>query len=154
LILTTKYLRFANISPQEESVYENERLQDVPGTDSRSLSEPALIWESCSTHVSHTGENASCGDKLTFDIRLADNNETIEEVSFRGDGCAISLASTSILAEKLPGMTLEDVRELDRDDAIDTLDIDISPMRIDCAILVERVVQDRIDEHTRHGSID
>jgi len=103
---------------------------------------------------SHTGENTSCGDKLTFDVRLADDDETIEEMSFRGDGCAISLASASMLAEQLPGMTLEDVRELDRDDAIDTLGVDISPMRIDCAILAERVVQDGIDEHTRHGSTD
>ena len=101
---------------------------------------------------SHTGENASCGDELTFDVRLANDGETIEAVSFRGDGCAISLASASMLAEQLPGMTLEDVRKLDRDDAIDKLGVDISPMRIDCAVLAERVIQDGIDEHARHSS--
>ena len=75
---------------------------------------------------SHTGENASCGDELTFDVRLADDGETIEEVAFRGDGCAISLASASMLAEQLSGMTVEEVRELDREDALDKLGVEES----------------------------
>ena len=103
---------------------------------------------------SHTGENASCGDELTFDVRLADDGETIEEVSFRGDGCAISLASASMLAEQLPGMTVEEVVELDREDALEKLGVEISPMRIDCAILAERVVQDGIDECVPRDSSD
>lgn len=103
---------------------------------------------------SHTGENASCGDELTFDVRLADDGKTIEEVAFRGDGCAISLASASMLAEQLPGMAVEEVRELDREDALDTLGVKISPMRIDCAILAEHVVQDGIDEHAPRDSSD
>ncbi len=103
---------------------------------------------------SHTGENASCGDELTFDVRLADDSETIEEVAFRGDGCAISLASASMLAEQLSGMTVEEVRELDHEDALEKLGVEISPMRIDCAILAERVVQDGIDEHAPRDSWD
>ncbi len=98
---------------------------------------------------SHTGENATCGDELTFDVRLGNDDETIEEVAFRGDGCAISLSSASMLTEKLPGITVGEVRELDRDDALEKLGVEISPMRIDCAILAERVVQDGIDEHSQ-----
>ena len=61
---------------------------------------------------SHTGENSTCGDELTFDLRLAEDGETIEAVAFTGEGCAISIASASLLAEELPGMTLSEVRDL------------------------------------------
>ncbi len=53
-----------------------------------------------------------------------------------------------MLTEKLPGMTVAEVRELDRDDALEKLGVETSPMRIDCAILAERVVQDGIDEQS------
>ncbi|WP_092704495.1 iron-sulfur cluster assembly scaffold protein [Halovenus aranensis] len=97
--------------------------------------------------VSHTGENASCGDELTFDLRLAEDGETIEEVAFTGEGCAISIASASLLAEELQGMTLSDVRDLDRDDALDLLGIELTPMRVPCAVLAEKVVQDGVESY-------
>ncbi|OYR60746.1 FeS assembly protein SufA [Halorubrum ezzemoulense] len=99
------------------------------------------------TTVSHTGENASCGDELTFDLRLAEDGETIEEVTFTGEGCAISIASASLLAEELPGMTLSEVHDLDREDALDLLGVELTPMRAPCAVLAEKVVQDGIENY-------
>ena len=52
----------------------------------------------------------------------------IEEVAFTGEGCAISIASASLLAEELPGMTLSKVRNLDREDALDLLGIELTPI--------------------------
>jgi len=97
--------------------------------------------------VSHTGENASCGDELTFDLRLAEDGETIEEVTFTGEGCAISIASASLLAEEIPGMTLSEVRDLNREDALDLLGIELTPMRVPCAVLAEKVVQDGVESY-------
>ena len=90
----------------------------------------------------HEGVNPSCGDELEFDVTLEDDGETVEHVAFRGDGCAISQASASMLSQKLPGMTLAEIEELDRDDVVDMLGVDISPMRIKCAVLAEKIVQD------------
>ncbi|MFB6095022.1 MAG: Fe-S cluster assembly sulfur transfer protein SufU, partial [Halodesulfurarchaeum sp.] len=81
---------------------------------------------------SHGGHNPSCGDELEFDVALEADGETIERVAFDGEGCAISQASASMLSERLPGMTLSEVEELDRDDVLDMLGVDISPMRIKC----------------------
>ena len=100
-----------------------------------------------SSTVSHTGENSSCGDELTFDLRLAEDGETVEAVAFTGEGCAISIASASLLAEELPGMTLSKVRDLDREDALDRLGIEPTPMRIPCAVLAEKVVQDGVESY-------
>jgi len=90
----------------------------------------------------HVGENPMCGDTIEMDVTLADDGETIDAVAFRGDGCAISQASASMLSERLSGMTLSELDELDRDDVIDMLGVDISPMRVKCAVLAEKVAQD------------
>ena len=93
----------------------------------------------------HTGENPMCGDTIEMDVVLDDDEETIDAVAFRGDGCAISQASASMLSERLEGMSLEELRELDRDDVTDMLGVDISPMRVKCAVLAEKVAQDGAD---------
>ena len=90
----------------------------------------------------HVGENPMCGDTIEMDVVLDEDEETIEQVAFRGDGCAISQASASMLSEKLAGMDVETLREMDRDDIIDMLGVDISPMRVKCAVLAEKVAQD------------
>ena len=93
----------------------------------------------------HTGENPMCGDTVEMDVVLSDDEETIERVAFRGDGCAISQASASMLSEKLAGMAVDDLREMDRDDIVEMLGVDISPMRVKCAVLAEKVAQDGLD---------
>ncbi len=90
----------------------------------------------------HVGENPMCGDEIRIDVKLADDNHTIEQVAFRGDGCAISQASASMLSSDLEGQTLAELNEMDRDDIIEMLGVDISPMRVKCAVLAEKVAQD------------
>jgi nitrogen fixation NifU-like protein len=91
---------------------------------------------------SHTGENPSCGDTITMNVKLDDDGETIEFVSFTGDGCAISQASASMLTSELQGMTLDELEAMETEDVTEMLGVDISPMRIKCAVLAEKVAQD------------
>jgi len=93
----------------------------------------------------HVGENPMCGDTIEMDVVLSEDEETIERVAFRGDGCAISQASASMLSEQLHGMAVDDLAEMDRDDVVDMLGVDISPMRVKCAVLAEKVAQDGTD---------
>ncbi|WP_227353307.1 iron-sulfur cluster assembly scaffold protein [Haladaptatus salinisoli] len=102
----------------------------------------------------HEGVNPSCGDELEFDVVLGDDGETVERVAFRGDGCAISQASASMLSQKLPGMTLAEVDAMDRDDVIDMLGVEISPMRVKCAVLAEKVVQDGAEIYEGEKELD
>jgi nitrogen fixation NifU-like protein len=103
---------------------------------------------------SHVGENPMCGDEIEMYVKLDDDDEKIEFVSFTGDGCAISQASASMLSEKLQGTTLEELDEMDRDDVIDMLGVDISPMRVKCAVLAEKVAQDGADIYTGEKDLD
>lgn len=100
---------------------------------------------------SHTGENPSCGDTIQMDVQL-DDDDTIEYVTFIGDGCAISQASASMLSERLVGMTLDELNELETEDITDMLGVTISPMRIPCAVLGNQVAKDGAKLH--QGELD
>lgn len=91
---------------------------------------------------SHSGENPMCGDELTLDVALEPDGKTINVVAFRGNGCAISQASASMLTERLAGSSLTELDALDRDDILEMLGVDISPMRVKCAVLAEKIAQD------------
>lgn len=103
---------------------------------------------------SHVGENPMCGDEIQIDVRLDDEEETIEAVSFSGDGCAISQASASMLSQRLQGMSVAEMRDLDRDDVTDMLGVEISPMRIKCAVLAEKVIQDGSEIYEGEKELD
>ncbi len=60
-------------------------------------------------HSAH-GDNPLCGD--TIDIELFIRNDCVEQISFHGDGCAISKASASLMTESIKGQSLERVRHL------------------------------------------
>ncbi|SDJ98716.1 nitrogen fixation protein NifU [Halovenus aranensis] len=100
------------------------------------------LEESTFTHV---GENPMCGDTIEIDVKLGDDDEVIEDLAFRGDGCAISQAAASMLSGMLIDKSIEELQEMDRDDMIDALGVDISPMRVKCAVLAEKVAQDGAD---------
>jgi nitrogen fixation NifU-like protein len=102
----------------------------------------------------HIGENPMCGDEIRMDVVLDDSEETIEQVAFQGDGCAISQASASMLSQELAGMTVEELEAMDRDDITEMLGVDISPMRVKCAVLAEKVAQDGAEIYFGEKDID
>ena len=58
--------------------------------------------------------NPICGDKVHIFLKL--NNETlVEDLSFEGEGCAISLASASILTELTKGKDLSFIKKVSED---------------------------------------
>jgi len=107
---------------------------------------PRNYGELADPTYTHTGENPMCGDTIEMDVVLDDpeagEDAVIERVAFRGDGCAISQAAASMLSEELVGTTVGDLRAMDREDVTDMLGVDISPMRVKCAVLAEKVAQD------------
>ncbi|EMA46478.1 Fe-S cluster assembly sulfur transfer protein SufU [Halobiforma nitratireducens] len=107
----------------------------------------------------HVGENPMCGDEIRMDVKLADREDdeaeaTIEQVAFSGDGCAISQASASMLSTELRGKTVDELLEMDRDDIVDMLGVDISPMRVKCAVLAEKVAQDGAEIYRGELDVD
>jgi nitrogen fixation protein NifU and related proteins len=96
------------------------------------------------------GNNPLCGDKVTVYVKLDDGR--IEDARFDARGCAISVASASMMTEILKGMTVseaeaafdrfqsqltsKDVPELAEDDELAALmGVRDFPTRIKCATL-------------------
>lgn len=61
------------------------------------------------THINE-GYNPLCGDKLKLYIAL--QQDKVVEAKFEGCGCAISMASASLMTEALPGKTVEEAKVL------------------------------------------
>jgi nitrogen fixation protein NifU and related proteins len=59
-------------------------------------------------------------------------NKSVKEVSFKGDGCAISIASASLLTEIILNT---DPNKIADDQLIAALESEIKPARIQCALL-------------------
>ena len=57
------------------------------------------------------GYNPLCGDKVHVYLKL-DNGKKVESLTFEGEGCAISLASASIMTELIKGKSFEEAREI------------------------------------------
>ncbi len=68
------------------------------------------ILENATHH--HEGFNPLCGDKLNLSINV--DNDVIQEARFLGSGCAISMASASLMTETLRGKNVEEAHELFR----------------------------------------
>ena len=64
-----------------------------------------------SANRSAEGVNPLCGDELSLQC-LLDANDIIQEIRFVGHGCAISLASASIMTEMMRGRTRKEAEEL------------------------------------------
>lgn len=63
-------------------------------------------------HRYQKGHNPSCGDTIELTLRLNEAGNTIEEVKFDGEGCAISIASADLMAEALRGKSVQEALEM------------------------------------------
>ena len=57
------------------------------------------------------GHNPLCGDKVHIYLKLNENKK-VEDISFEGEGCAISMASASIMTDLIKGKEENDVKEI------------------------------------------
>jgi nitrogen fixation NifU-like protein len=89
---------------------------------------------------SYEDENPLCGDKLRIDVRLGADRR-VKEVAFSGRGCAISQASASMLTETIVGKTLDEIKQLKKDDILELLGIELGPVRLKCALLSLKVLK-------------
>jgi len=85
-------------------------------------------------------DNPLCGDRIRIDVRVGDDNK-VKEVAFSGQGCAISQASASILTEHIIGKSLDEVKQLSKDDILEMLGIELGPVRLKCALLSLKVLK-------------
>ena len=87
--------------------------------------------------------NVLCGDVVEMQLRIDANR--IDEARFRGEGCAISIATASMLTEFAKGKSIREIKKLGKEELIRLLGADPGPGRIECALLGLEVLKAAID---------
>ena len=87
--------------------------------------------------------NVLCGDVVEMQLRIDANR--IDEARFRGEGCAISIATASMLTEFAKGKSIREIKKLGKEELIKLLGADPGPGRIECALLGLEVLKAAID---------
>ncbi|HEY9832969.1 MAG TPA: SUF system NifU family Fe-S cluster assembly protein [Stenomitos sp.] len=59
-------------------------------------------------HGYHRGHNPMCGDTIELTVQLNPTSNTIEDIKFEGEGCAIAIASADLMAEAVRGKSVEE----------------------------------------------
>jgi nitrogen fixation NifU-like protein len=91
--------------------------------------------------ISSHDTNPLCGDELDMQIKVGQGSK-IESIMFTGKGCAVSLASASMLTELAKGKDLEWVKSLSKEDILKMLgNPELGPSRIKCALLGMKVLK-------------
>lgn len=88
-----------------------------------------ITTKAASSHA----ENPSCGDSIEMDVVIIDGK--INDIRFTGEGCAIAVASTSLLTEHVKGKRVTEIANLEFEDIQKLLGVDIHPARRKCATL-------------------
>ena len=114
------------------------------------------------THRSR-GQNPQCGDDLSVELCVADGQ--VRDIRFQGQGCAICIASASMMSEAVQGGSVDEARQLherfravltgqlDPDAAqlgklISLADVRRYPARIKCALLGWHALAHALAGHT------
>ena len=85
-------------------------------------------------------DNPLCGDVIEISVRL-DEDGRVVDVNWQGHGCAISLASASLLTEEVKGKTLDEVKAFSKEQLLELLGIQLSMTRVKCALLSLKVLK-------------
>ena len=90
--------------------------------------------------ISFEDDNPLCGDHIRVDLRVNEEG-IVTEAAFSGRGCAISQASADLLVESVVGKSLEQVKQLSKQDVLDLLGLELGPVRLKCALLSLKVIK-------------
>jgi nitrogen fixation NifU-like protein len=78
-------------------------------------------------------KNPICDDEITIDLEI-ENNKIID-AKFRGISCFVSTISASSLLENIKGKTIEEIKEMTKEDLDKFIGMKIIPTRINCELL-------------------
>jgi len=81
----------------------------------------------------HREFNPVCGDDIEIFINI--ENSIVKDVKFIGKGCAISIATASMLTDKIKNMSINDIKNLRKEDIFELIGIKLGIVRMKCGLL-------------------
>lgn len=83
--------------------------------------------------------NPLCGDSIMMELEIEEN--TVKDIRFNGQGCAIAMASASLLTDFAKNKSLDDLTSLNKDSMLDILAVELSANRLKCALVSLEALQ-------------
>lgn len=114
-----------------DSIYREEILDHYQHP--RNSGKPVAYTNSCAK------DNPFCGDSIKIYVTI--KKGIVEDIHFIAQGCAISVASASLLSEYIKGWPVEKIARLGTKDMLEILKIELTPTRLKCALLSLEAVQ-------------
>jgi len=108
---------------------------------------PSNFGELENADIRAEGGNPVCGDEVVLTMLVKDGK--IADIKFKGEGCAISRASESLLTELVKGKRLKEVKEMKAQELFDVLG-NIVETRIKCALLGLNVLKKGVESFERN----
>ena len=101
---------------------------------------PANYGEIENPDVTFHDSNPLCGDSIDIDMKIDEN--MVSDIKFHGKGCAICMACSSVLTEITKGKSIDDVRNIEKNDVLGELGLEnLQAVRIKCALLSLKVLK-------------
>ncbi len=91
-------------------------------------------------------DNPLCGDRIEISMKF--DGETISKLQYNGDGCAVSQAAASMLAETLEGKKISQASAYTVKDLLEMLGVPLSPARLKCGLLGLRTLKQALYTYT------
>jgi nitrogen fixation protein NifU and related proteins len=115
------------------------------------------------------GDNPACGDEIHLGVKFG-TDDRLQEIKFSGQGCAISLASASMMTTKLKGKSRAEATEMGRafqnlvtigesEPAKSLGDLQLLqgvrkfPQRVKCAMLAWRAVEQALAQTSGEATV-
>jgi nitrogen fixation NifU-like protein len=102
--------------------------------------------------VVQKGGNPGCGDIITIYLKL-DGDGRIRDVSFDGEGCILSQATTSMITDIVLGKTAEEVDNMNPEVITDLIGKDLALTRPRCATLGITTIKQAVQEWRKQKTI-
>ena len=115
-------------------------VQEMLGDHSRN---PRNYGELKSPDVEAEVTNPQCvgpthpdGDRVSLQVTLSDDGNTVKDVRFTGDGCTLSQAGASLLSEQMVGTAVSEILGWDNEYIEERVGMELIPSRLQCAELL------------------
>ncbi|MGB3681218.1 MAG: iron-sulfur cluster assembly scaffold protein [Rubrobacteraceae bacterium] len=106
--------------------------------------------------VAMPGGNPGCGDVVTVYLKGDEDHHHIEDATYEGEGCTISMAASSMLLEQIhdDNLTMDEVLEMDYNEMMDKLGRQVVASRPKCATLGLGTLKAAIRKYQRDKRLD
>ncbi len=100
---------------------------------------PKNFGEIKDAQIKSKDTNPMCGDIVEMCVKI--NGGCVMDAKFCGKGCAISQAAASMLIETIQGKSLDEIKNVSKEDVLGMLGIELSAIRLKCALLPLKVLK-------------